>query len=130
MKHKVWFDSKNGILREEFHGPITLDMLPGYFDKVVELFKDKQHRYSLIDLAHADDSLSDKKIRKELLEQAKRVMYQKVAYIGMKPFQRMLVRAVLASGKVLARDLSAQMPEVKFCKTIEEAVEWLKGEKV
>jgi hypothetical protein len=124
MKHKIWFDEENGVLREKIIGSLTKDDIPEFLSKVDEIFKNKKECHAIIDLSDASRQVYDKQARKMLAEGSTKLGYnEKVAFIGADYRVRMFARILISGAKVLGKPINSQ-----FFETEEAALKWLKAD--
>ncbi len=124
MKHKLWYDEENDVLREQIIGSLTEEDIPEFLAKVDELFKGREKCRAIIDLSQASGQIYDRKARKKLAEASNKMGYnEKVAFIGADYRVRMLARILIAGAQVLGKPISS-----RFFNSEEEALAWLNSE--
>lgn len=124
MKHKIWYDEGEGVLRFRLIGQWTVENFKEALARMQELLDGKEHRYLLGDLSEATPQKYTKEFRKLVAEEGAKVPLDKVAITGASPVLRMMAKMLIAAAKVIRK-----IPmEAKFFKTEKEALDWLKGE--
>lgn len=122
MNKILRFDEEHGVLRME----IPSYWEPGHFDEneafeiidqVQELYKDREHRYMLVDVSRSPGSGVSKEFRRWMAEQATRIGLEKVAIVGASPITRMVSRIVMAA--------LGKSNDSRFFRTDDEALRWL-----
>jgi hypothetical protein len=122
MKHKLWYDEENQVLREQIIGSLTEEEIPEFLARVDDLFKGKKNCHAIIDLSQASSQIYSRKARKKLAEGSIRLGYsEKVAFIGADYRVRMFARVLIAGAKVLGKPIKSQ-----FFDNEKEALVWLK----
>ncbi|MBN2380579.1 STAS/SEC14 domain-containing protein [candidate division WOR-3 bacterium] len=123
MKHEIWFDEDNEVLRFKLIGQWTVENFKEAMTRIQELFEGKEHRYLIGDVSQASPQKYTKEFRQLVAEEGANVQLDKAAITGASPVLRMMAKMLIAAGRV-ARKIPM---ETRFFKTDEEAVEWLKG---
>ncbi|NLI98947.1 STAS/SEC14 domain-containing protein [bacterium] len=121
MKHEIWYDNKEDVLRERIIGTLTEDDIPEFLAKVAELFEGKTRRRAIIDLTQASKQVYSKKARQMLSEGSAKLGYEeKIAFVGADPTIRMMAKVLISGAKFLGKPITAQ-----FFKTDKDAIDWL-----
>lgn len=122
MKHKVWFDEANNVLREKIIGGMTKEDIPELLAKVDEIFKDKKECLAIIDLTDASEQVYSKDARRLLAEGSAKLGYnEKIAFIGADYRVRMFAKILISGAKFLGKPIKS-----RFFDNEKEALEWLK----
>ena len=122
MKHKIWFDEENGVLREQIIGSLTREDIPEFLAQVDKHFKDKKHCLAIIDLSRATKQVYDKDARKLMAEESAKLGYnEKVAFVGASARVKMLAKVLIAGAKIAGKPITS-----RFFDTDAEALTWLK----
>jgi len=123
VKSEVWFDKEQEIVRMRFVGDITSEEYSRINRELLANIPSEKRKLQLVDLTACSAMKVDRKTRKEIAAEIKatEVAGTKAAIIGSSPVLRMLTKVFFAMRK-------EEDAKVRFCKTEEEALAWLKGD--
>jgi len=124
VKHKIYYDEANGIVREEFIGSFSEEDVPEYFARTREVLSGIEHRRVLVDFSQAARKLYEsKKVRQMLIEGTASLEFtdEKVALLVKDPVKKMMSK-VVTTGSVT----KGKKVQVKYFEDEEEAIAWLK----
>lgn len=119
MKHIVFFDEKIDAIRMNFKGLFEPQDAEEFFPLTKMMCEGRDHCYILCDFKDGGAEVpKDKEYRQWLSRMYTEAGFDKIAIINTHPTMRMLAKIVLSAIK--------QARNVKFFKTEEEALQWLK----
>jgi len=120
MKHKLWYDEENEILKLQVIGKYSSQEAREVSASLGELLKGRPHRQFIVDLSQAGkmESRETRKIQNDGLKQAQ---LTHVAFVGASAGPRMIARILIKLGSLNVSNT--------FCETIDEAVRWLKAQR-
>lgn len=123
MRHQVWFDKEQDVLREKFLGGFTEEDVPHYLARVREVYGSSKHHKVIVDLSEARQPFYDRRTRQLLIEGAGRLRYkeERVAMLKASPDIRMLIKVLVAGMRQHGKDV-----EARFFESEAEALGWLK----
>lgn len=119
MKHRVYYEQENGVLRVEIVGELMYEEASPIIHTIQKELAVREHGYILADMSRTPSFQLDRKTRKILQEEAVTLNLDKIAIVGANPVIRMLAKVLVT---VIGRGKSSQ-----FFKTDKEALAWLKG---
>ena len=124
MKHKIWYDVEDGVLRERYIGGFTEEDVPEYLARMEEIYGKSKNCHVIVDLSNATQPFYNRRTRMMLIEGAGQLTYpeEKVAFVNARPDIRMLVKAMVAGMRHMGKRLKA-----KFFDDEAQALTWLKG---
>lgn len=124
MKHKIWYDEENEVLREKIIGSLTEEEVPEFLESVDAIFKNKEHCHAVIDLSEASNQIYTTGGRKKLAEGSAKLGYnEKVAFVGANPRVKMIAKVLIAGTRFVGKPIAS-----RFFDTDEEALSWLREE--
>jgi len=123
MQHKISYDACNDVLRESFIGSFTADDVQEYLNLMAEVYSSCNHAHVLVDLSQAREPFLDEETRQQLVEGSGKHRYfdERVAFIGAEPRIKELMIEYVEGLRYMGKQL-----KIKFFKTEEEALAWLK----
>ncbi|MBD3287141.1 hypothetical protein GF359_10705 [candidate division WOR-3 bacterium] len=123
MKHKIFYDKENDVLREKFIGSFTTDDVPEYLELMSKVYSSCNHAHVLVDLSEAHEPYMDAETRQMLVEGSGRHRYydERVAFIGAAPRIKELTVDFIEGLRHMGKQL-----KIKFFKVEEEALVWLR----
>lgn len=123
MRHKIWYDVEDGVLRERYIGGFTEEDVPEYLACMKEIYGERKNCHVIVDLSGATQPFYNRRTRMMLIEGAGQLTYpeEKVAFVNARPDIRMLVKAMVAGMKHRGKRLKA-----KFFDDEAQALTWLK----
>jgi hypothetical protein len=123
MKHEIWYDAEEKVLRERYIGGFTEEDVPEYLACMKEVYGKSKNCHVIVDLSSATQPFYNRRTRKMLIEGAGQLTYpeEKVAFINAKPDIRMFVKAMVAGMKHMGKRL-----EAGFFDEESQALAWLK----
>jgi hypothetical protein len=120
MKHKAYYDEEHGMVCMEINGEFTSQEASELLDEVEKLLEGKPQRYLLNDVSKSPNVTIDRETRKLLQKRGAEIEFDKMAFVGVTPMNRMMAKIVMA---VLGKS-----KDTAFFDTSEDALSWLKGE--
>jgi hypothetical protein len=123
VKHKIYYDKQNDIVREEFIGSFSEEDVPEYFARTREVLAGIKHRRVLVDFSQAARKLYDsRKVRQMLIKGTAELEFtdEKVAILVADPVKKMMSKA-MTSGSVT----KGKKVEVEYFTDEAEAIAWL-----
>jgi len=116
MKHKIWYDQENDLLRQEIHGEYSSAEAEELGQMYLEMLEGKPHRQLIVDLSDAGgvECRETRNITSAMLRQAE---ITHSAFVGASATARMIARIMMKLG-------GEELP-TKFVKVDEEAVTWI-----
>lgn len=124
MKHRIWYDEANGVLREKIIGSLDEDEVPEFLAKVDEIFKGMKQCHAVIDLSEATSQMYTSRGRKKLAEGSAKLGYnEKVAIVGASPRVKMLAKVLIAGARMFGKPIAT-----RFFGSDDEALAWLREE--
>jgi len=121
MKHKLWYDELNQIVRLSITGKVNEDEARQLLSQADKLYEGLNYPTLLCDLSRGVWPVTPKDTRKVLRERGVKIGLKRIAFLGMSPSLRMVAMVVASIWKA--------SKTTKFCETEQEALAWLKGEK-
>jgi hypothetical protein len=126
MINQAWIDEENQVLRQKLIGDTIIEEAPRYFPDVKKLLDKLPARYSIVDMSEADArKILNRNAREHITTYSSKVGYEKVAYVNIAPTLRMIAKIL----RNIAGRNKDDKNEIRFFKTDEEALSWLKGKK-
>lgn len=124
MRHKIWYDDANDVLREKLIGSFTKDDVEPYLALMEEVYGRCNHIHVIVDLSEAEEPFFDGPTRELLAPGSGKLRYfdERVAFIKARPEIRELAIELVDHMRHLGKSLYIQ-----FFDTDEEALAWLKG---
>ncbi len=120
MKHEIYYDSENDLVRFDLHEDYMLDQVPAVKEKVLEVLEGKPYRQMLI-----TTEKSHKFENRETREKTNQIIHETgitdMAFIGASAAVRMILKVILKSGD--------RKTNGNFFKTQEEGIKWLKEQR-
>jgi hypothetical protein len=123
MRHKIWYDVEDGVLRERYIGGFTEEDVPEYLARMREVYGKSENCHVIVDLSNATQPFYNRRTRMMLIEGAGQLTYteEKVAFVNARPDIRMLVKAMIAGMRHMGKRL-----EAGFFDEESQALAWLK----
>jgi hypothetical protein len=124
LKHKIWYDDTNDVLREKLIGSFTEDDVPEYLALMEKVYGECDHAYVIVDASEASQPFYEPRTREMLLEGSGKLHYfdEKVAFLKAKPGIRELIVEFIE-----ALRLKGKPVRIRFFDDEAEALAWLKG---
>ena len=118
MKHKVWYDEKNQVVRLQVIGVYSSQEAEESGKLYKDVLEGKPYRQLIVDLSQSGEmeSRETRKITNNYLKQAE---FSDVAYFGANSTRRMIAKVLMK--------LSSLNIFSDFFKNEEEAINWLKS---
>lgn len=122
MKHRIWMDEENKVIRMKVVGDFSKEEMQDFFNKVELLYGKDDHRRTLCDASECYASeykgdLLDTETRVWLRNRAEEIDLGKIALLGLNPADRMRARMVAG--------ILGKSEDTCFFRKEEEALAWL-----
>lgn len=120
MKHKIWYDQDNEVLRQQVIGEYSSQEARESGAEYSNGLEEKPYRHLIVDLSQAG-KMQDRQTRKITNESLENADISAVAFVGATAATRMIAKVLMKLGSSrIATD---------FFKTDEEALAWLKNQR-
>jgi len=120
MKHKIWYDQDNEVLRQEVIGAYSSQEAKDSSLEYKNCLEDKPYRQLIVDLSQAG-KMQDRQTRKITSESLEDADISAVAFVGATAATRMIAKVLMKLG---SNNISTN-----FFKADDEAVNWLNNKR-